>query len=89
MLPEELSNLTFDDTLYRHTVDFLQKNDPKMIYIYGGDDPWSASGVTWLKGKKNIHVFVQPGGSHATRIASFDEKTQKEIKGLLYEWLGL
>ena len=20
--------------------------------------------VTWLKGKKNIHVFVEPGGSH-------------------------
>lgn len=89
MLPEELSGLTFDDTLYKHTVKFLQENDPNMIYIYGGDDPWSASGVTWLKGKKNIHVFVLPGGSHSTRIASFDEKTQQEIKALLAQWLGI
>lgn len=89
MLPEDLSGLTFDDTLYKHTVKFLQENDPDMIYIYGGDDPWTASGVTWLKGKKNIHVFVLPGGSHSTRIASFDEKTQQEIKALLSQWLGM
>ena len=71
MLPQELEDLPFEESLYQHTVDFLQREDPKMIYIYGENDPWTASGVTWLKGKKNIHVFVHPRGSHATRIASF------------------
>lgn len=89
MLPEELDDLTFDDTLYRHTVDFLKNEDPKMIYIYGENDPWTASGVTWLEGKKNIHVFVHPRGSHATRIATFSEKKQREIKSLLEDWLDV
>lgn len=89
MLPEELDDLTFDDALYRHTVDFLKNEDPKMIYIYGENDPWTASGVTWLEGKKNIHVFVHPRGSHATRIATFSEKKQREIKSLLEDWLDV
>lgn len=89
MLPEELDDLTFDDALYRHTVDFLKNEDPKMIYIYGENDPWTASGVTWLEGKKNIHVFVHPRGSHSTRIATFSEKKQREIKSLLEDWLDV
>lgn len=89
MLPEELDDLTFDDTLYHHTVDFLKDEDPKMIYIYGENDPWTASGVTWLEGKKNIHVFVHPRGSHSTRIATFSEKKQREIKSLLEDWLDV
>lgn len=52
MLPADLQHLSFDDTLYKKTVKFLKENDPKMIYIYGGDDPWTASGVTWLEEKR-------------------------------------
>ena len=60
-----------------------------MMYIYGGDDPWTASGVTWITGKQNIHVFVHPGGSHSTRIATFSDEKQREIKSLLETWLGV
>lgn len=87
MLPAELSDIKFDKTLYKKVVRFLKENDPKMIYIYGGDDPWTASGVTWLKNKKNIKVYVLPGGNHRTRIGSFDTKTQEEIKILINTWL--
>lgn len=87
MLPEELSYLKFDASLYKRTVKFLKSHDPKMIYIYGGADPWVASGVTWLRGKHNIKVYVLPDGSHTTRIMSFDVSTQKEIKALLLQWL--
>lgn len=57
MLPEDLKNMKFDKTLSKQIVRFLKKNDPKMIFIYGQNDPWTAAGVTWLKDKKNIHVL--------------------------------
>ena len=60
MIPEELADMEFDETLSYKITRFLKENDPKMIFIYGQYDPWTAAGVTWLKGKKNIHVFVQP-----------------------------
>lgn len=87
MLPAELSDIRFDATLYHKVMKFLKKNDPAMIYIYGGDDPWTASGVTWLKHKQNIKTYVLPGGSHRTRIGSFDTHTQEEIKRQLKKWL--
>lgn len=87
MLPEELKDMPFDKTLRRKIKGFLQKNDPKMIFIYGENDPWTAAGVTWLKEKKNIHVFIQPGGSHLARISTLPEKEKEEVMKLLNEWL--
>ena len=87
MLPADLQHLSFDDTLYKKTVKFLKENAPKMIYIYGGDAPWTASGVTWLEEKEKIKVYTLPGGSHRTRIGSFDKKTQEEIMTLINRWL--
>ncbi len=87
MVLPEFENEPFDPTLYNNTVAFLENNDPKMVYIYGGDDPWVASGVTWLTGKENIHVYVLPGGSHGTRINTFPEPTRGEIIDLIRGWL--
>ena len=87
MLPEELREMPFDKRLSRRIKKFLKKNDPKMIFIYGQNDPWTAAGVTWLKGKKNIHVFIQPGGSHLARINTLTEEQQQEAKQLLKQWM--
>lgn len=90
MLDYPDNQLKFDNTLYKHTVKFLKKNDPKMIYIYGGVDPWGSSGVcTWLdtSKKQNLKVYVRPGGSHGTRIGSFDEPARSEIMNTLKSWL--
>lgn len=87
MLPEELKEMRFDKTLSKKITKFLKKNDPKMIFIYGENDPWTAAGVTWLKNKENIHVFIQPNGSHLARIGSLPEKEKKEVMELIKKWL--
>ncbi|MCD8292472.1 MAG: aminopeptidase [Prevotellaceae bacterium] len=88
MLPPELKDMPFDATLSRTIVSFLQENDPKMIFLYGQNDPWTAAGVTWLTGKANIHVFLQPRGSHRTRIHTMPEEMQQEIKAILDGWMA-
>lgn len=90
MLPEELSGYDFDPALYNRTVKYLKENDPKHIFIYGEIDPWSASGVcTWLdcSKKKNMRVYVQPRGSHLSRISNMPDDIRKEITDRLSEWL--
>lgn len=91
MLDAPDNTLKFDNTLYKHVVKFLKKNDPKMIYIYGETDPWESSGVcTWLKTKKkkNLSIYVNPRGSHGTRINSFKEPTRTEIVSKIEGWLA-
>lgn len=87
MLPEELKNMPFDKTLSKKITKFLKKQDPKMIFIYGQNDPWTAAGVTWLKNKKNIHVFIQPNGSHLARINTLPEAEKVRVMELINEWL--
>lgn len=87
MLPEELRDMPFDKTFSKKITKFLKENDPKMIFIYGENDPWTAAGVTWLKGKKNIHVFIQPGGSHRARINTLPDAEKEQVIALIKEWM--
>lgn len=87
MLPEELKDMPFDKTLSKKITKFLKKQDPKMIFIYGQNDPWTAAGVTWLKNKKNIHVFIQPNGSHLAHINTLPEAEKAKVMELINEWL--
>ena len=87
MLPEELKEMPFDKALGQKITKYLKENDPKMIFIYGQNDPWTAAGVTWLKGKKNINVFVQPGGSHRARINTLPEAEKEKAVSLINSWL--
>ena len=87
MLPEELKDMPFDKTLSKKITKFLKKQDPKMIFIYGQNDPWTAAGVTRLKNKKNIHVFIQPNGSHLARINTLPEAEKVRVMELINEWV--
>lgn len=88
MVPEELGRMKFDKHLSKKVAKFLRKNDPKMIFIYGENDPWTAAGVTWLEGKQQMRVFVQPGGSHLARIGTLPQPMQTEALTLLKQWLA-
>lgn len=89
-LPDSLRKYDFDPTLYKRTVKYLKKEDPKHIFIYGEIDPWSSSGVcTWLNcnKKKNMRVYVQPRGSHRARISNMPERMKTDIINRLTNWL--
>ena len=67
---------------------FLKNNDPKMIFIYGEVDPWSATRVPDFKGKKNMQIYIQPGGSHSARINTMPEAVKARIIAQLNTWLA-
>lgn len=90
MLPAEFRNVKFDKRLYKRTRRFLRKNDPSMVYIYGGIDPWGASGVGGMKclqKKTNLRIHTLPEGSHRTRISSFPEPERMQIINEISKWL--
>ena len=89
MLPEDGKDIKFDKTLSKKITKFLKKNDPKMLFIYGEIDPWSAAAPFWLdtSKKKNMHIFVEPGGSHRARINSLPEEMKQEAISIIKGWL--
>ena len=90
MVSENMRYVEFDPTICKRTCEFLKKNDPTHIFIYGANDPWTASGVAgWLncKKKQNMKIYVEPNGSHLARIKTLPENDRKEIMEKLNNWL--
>lgn len=89
MLPDDAKDIKFDKTLSKKITKFLKKNDPKMIFVYGEIDPWSAAATTWLDTdkKENVHIFVEPRGSHLARINTLPEEMKQEAISILKKWL--
>ena len=89
MLPEDAKHIKFDKTLSKKITKFLKKNDPKMVFIYGEIDPWSAAAPMWFdtSKKKNMHMFVQPRGSHRARINTLPEEMKQEAISIIKGWL--
>ena len=89
MLPKELVNkVDFRPALYNKVYNFLKDNDPKMIFIYGEIDPWSATRVPDFPGKKNEQIYIQPRGSHKARISNMPEDMKKQIMDQINAWLN-
>ena len=69
----------------------------KMIFVYGEFDPWSAvMPVTAVKneqlkkegkGRENMVLFVEPAGSHRTRIGTLPAEDKERAITLLREWM--
>ena len=89
MLPTELiDQVEFRPELYHKVYNFLKDNDPKMIFIYGEIDPWSATRVPTFRGKKNEQICIQPRGSHRARISNMPEEMKKQIMDQIHAWLA-
>ncbi len=88
MLPESAGTIEFRPELYQKVYNFLKENDPKMIFIYGEVDPWSATRVPSFKGKKNEQIYIQPGGSHRARISNMPEEMKEKILRQINKWLA-
>ena len=87
----------FDNYLYKKLTGFLDTTSNKMIFVYGEFDPWSAvmpvaavknehlkkSG----KGRENMVLFVEPAGSHRTRIGTLPAGDKERAIKLLREWM--
>ena len=65
---------------------FIRQEDPKMIFIYGEYDPWSASGVEF-EHKNNMLKIVKPGGSHSTRINNLPDQLHELVVETLKKWI--
>jgi len=86
-LPKD-DNLVFDCSMMHDINKWVQKHGNNILFIYGGDDTWTATAVQ-LTGETNAVKMVNDGGSHRTRIRSFNMKEKEIIYSTLEEWLGI
>ena len=87
-LPKNIT-VAYNPEILRKINSWLQVKGENIIYINGGNDPWSNGAGIKLTGKTNSRVFMNPGGTHATRIKDLPPKERKNAKSLLSDWVGV
>ncbi len=68
---------------------FLDTSAEDMLFIYGEYDAWSATAVELTEdaSQREVYKFVNPKGSHTTRIKSFNPETKTKIYTIIDGWL--
>lgn len=80
------TNYTYDPAMSLLVKKYLKKDAAKILLIYGGDDPWSASAAV-TRGNRRILKVVQPEGSHRTRIGTLPESQRELVMDTLDKWM--
>jgi len=80
------TTFTYDPAMSLLVKKYLRKDAQKILLIYGGNDPWTASAAE-VNGNKKIVKIVQPRGSHRTRIGTMSEQQRKKVMRILDQWM--
>lgn len=86
-LPKEIE-AEFNPEIMQRVNEWIQSEGDYMLYIYGEDDPWSATSVV-PSPKTNAVKMVNPDGSHRTRIKHFPAEMKDSIYEVLEKWTDL
>ncbi len=79
-------DLIFRPEVMQDVIPWLQTQGQRIIYIYGGIDPWTAASLDLAGGLESLKI-VQPGANHGVRIADLDQKDL--VIQTLERWLNV
>jgi len=79
-------DLVFRPEVMQDVIPWLQTQGQRIIYIYGGIDPWTAAAVIPAGGLDVVKV-VQPGANHGVKIGDLDQK--ELVIQALEQWLNI
>jgi len=81
------TTIVYDPEPMQQVDHFIRHEARNMMFIYGENDPWSATSVD-LTYDNNLIKVVKPGGSHLTRINNLPEKQFNQVMQTLLDWLN-
>ncbi len=79
-------DLIFRPRTMQDVIPWLQTQGQRIIYIYGGLDPWTAAAVNPAAGLDVLKI-VQPGANHSVRIRDLNQKDL--VIQTLERWLNI
>ncbi len=86
--PAEAPKKPFDEAQMRAIEAWLQTDAERILFVYGGSDPWYATAADPDKNWK-CRKYVRGDMSHRCRIKDFDPVSREDLIDTLKEWLGM
>ena len=85
-MPKGVSQKAFNKAQMKKINKWLQTDAEKILFVYGGSDPWYATGVD-LKKNFKCRKYVRGDMHHGCRIKDFDPVSREDLIDTLEEWL--
>lgn len=86
--PEGAERKPFNAVQMKKINEWLQTDAEKILFVYGGSDPWYATAVD-LKKNDKCRKYVRGDMSHVCRIKDIDPVSREDLIETLREWLSL
>jgi len=67
--------------------DWVSREGERLMFVYGGNDPWSAAPYV-LGGARDSFLFMVPEGNHSARLELLPEPERTEALDILRRWMG-
>ena len=78
----------YNPAIMNDIYDWVVNFGNNMIFVYGGNDPWTAGAVD-LTGATNAVKVVNPGDNHSTFINELPGAERNQVITALEEWLNI
>ena len=85
-MPKGVEKKAFNEEQMKKINKWLQTDAEKILFVYGGSDPWYATGVD-LKKNFKCRKYVRGDMHHGCRIKDFDPVSREDLIDTLVEWL--
>jgi hypothetical protein len=87
--PKAAGTTVYDNSLNEKVDKWLSNKGDNFIYIYGGDDTWSADRII-PSSKVNSKSYILKGKDHGkARIKNMTPEMQQDLAQRLQKWLGI
>ncbi|MEU5981957.1 aminopeptidase [Streptomyces sp. NPDC047434] len=87
-VPREIP-MKFKPWVMRDVDDWVRKNANRMLFVYGGNDPWGAEPFHLGKGARDSYVYYAPGANHGATVAALVEAERTKATARILAWAGV
>jgi hypothetical protein len=78
----------FDPTVMPDIQHFVAHDAERILFVYGGWDPWTA-GAYEVSSGRDVDKFVVPGGTHESRLIDLIPEDRTRVLDALATWTGV
>jgi hypothetical protein len=88
-MPPNIPVRPLNQGLMRAVHQWVLTHGNRLLFLYGGDDPWSAERFSLGPGTRDSAIFTIPGGDHISPYTDLSPAQQKAFVEMIRTWAGL
>ncbi|MDV5145809.1 aminopeptidase [Streptomyces sp. SBC-4] len=81
--------MKFQPHAMRDVDNWVRKNATRMLFVNGGNDPWSAEPFRLGKGARDSYVYTAPGANHGANVAALVPAERENATARILAWAGV